>query len=141
MTATMQRTPTESMRASAQAHLELKDDPKHRWQWYRRDGVRYVSMVSANSGKVHQVRADSNGCDCDAYLVWQYSACSHMLAIRASLHRDALAAWVDEQERAAGLASEAECDLAFAEVGLRLRGDGAGAALILRYDEIDWGTD
>jgi len=97
--APLNRTPTESMRASAQAHLELKDDPKHRWQWYWQDGVRYVAVTSANSGKVHQVRADSQGCDCEAYLVWEYSACSHMLAVRESLNQDALAAWVTDQER------------------------------------------
>lgn len=86
------------MRASAQAHLELKDGPAHRWQWYWHEGVRYVALTSANSGKVHRVRADSQGCDCDAYLVWQYSACSHMLAVRESLNHEALAAWVDDRE-------------------------------------------
>ena len=97
MTATMQRTPTESMRASAQAHLELHAT----WRYYRQDGVRYVAVTSANSGKVHQVRADSQGCDCDAYLVWQYTACSHMLSVREANHHDSIQAWVDDQAQSA----------------------------------------
>lgn len=92
---TMQRTPTESMRASAQAHLELRGT----WRYYRQGGVRYVAVTSANSGRVRQVRADSNGCDCDAYLVWGYTACSHMLSVREAANRDALTAWVDDLEQ------------------------------------------
>jgi len=89
-----QRIPTESMTASAQAHLELRNE----WRYYRLRGVRYVAMASAGSGTVHQVRADGRGCDCPAYQVWGYSACSHMLAVREAMHHDALRTWVDEQD-------------------------------------------
>jgi hypothetical protein len=128
MAVQMQRTPTESMRASAQAHLELSSD----WRYFWSKGVRYVRIISATSGKLHVVRADSMGCDCEAYLVWEYTACSHMLAVRESLNRDALAAWVDDQD--------AGVELAFMALATSKRGHGAGVAILKRYESI-WTED
>jgi hypothetical protein len=85
--------PTESQRASAQCHLSNRDE----WIAYRSNGVRYYAITSATSGRIYHVRADGAGCDCPAYQVWGYSACSHMLAVREAAHHDAMQEWLDDQ--------------------------------------------
>jgi hypothetical protein len=69
--------PTPSQQASAAAHLDRQPD----WRFYRVDGVRYVALPSANSGKTYAVRADAAGCSCVFY---QHTgrACAHMIAVR-----------------------------------------------------------
>jgi hypothetical protein len=66
--------------ASAATHLELRDDPINGWRTVRIAGVRYVRMVSGNSGKVYLVRADARGCECCWYTK-TLTACSHMVAL------------------------------------------------------------
>lgn len=85
---------------------------------------------------------NSVACQCPDYAEWK-NVCKHIRAVvmweaqqAPAANRDALAAWVDEQARSAGLAGQGETDLAFMEVATRLRGDGAGVALIRTYDEL-----
>lgn len=85
--------PTESQRASAQAHLSQRDQ----WRAYRVNGVRYYALTSATSGRIYHVRADGAACDCPAYQRGGYSACSHMLSVREAAHHDAMAEWLADQ--------------------------------------------
>lgn len=89
--------PTASQLASAEAHLFYRQD----WRFYRVNGVRYVSMKSGTSGRIYQVRADGQGCSCDAYQKWGYVICSHGLAVVNAATIETLAAFVDEQADAA----------------------------------------
>lgn len=116
--------PTASQWAAAAMHLERRSE----WRYFRSAGVRYVSVVSGRSNRLWIARADAAGCGCP----WSQNMstpCSHRIA----LELDALEA--DLTESARTVASEAECDLIFAEAGLRLRGDGAGRP-IKTYEQI-----
>ena len=76
---------TASQQASAAQHLERRDE----WRYYWVDGVRYVRMVSARSGRIYRLRADGDGCECAAYLIHGYAVCAHMLALRMARAADA----------------------------------------------------
>jgi hypothetical protein len=83
-------TPTASQWASAATHLSLRNDPIDGWRTVRIAGVRYVRMVSGNSGKIYLVRADARGCECCWYAK-TLATCSHMVALElAALHDDIL---------------------------------------------------
>lgn len=139
-------TPSASQIASAQAHLGRRGE----WRTVHIDNVRYFVMPSScatssqpkgKRKRVYYVRVSgpAYGCDCPYYETG-HAICSHILAAKEAINHDILAAWVDEQDRAAGLAEEGEVDLAFAEVGLRLRGNGAGVTL-KTYEQIWKGED
>lgn len=66
---------TSSQMASAIMHLERRDE----WRYVRIGGVRYVSMMSGRSNRVHLVRADGAACDCRWYALG-HAICSHMAA-------------------------------------------------------------
>lgn len=79
-------TATPSQWASAATHL----DQREAWRTVRIDGVRYVVLVSGNSGRVYMVRADARGCGC----LWSERAatpCSHRLAVELAALEDELA--------------------------------------------------
>lgn len=85
MTSTVYQ-PTASQWASAATHLENRSE----WRTVRLDGVRYVVLVSGNSGRVYMVRADARGCGC----LWSQRAatpCSHRLAVELAATEDELA--------------------------------------------------
>jgi hypothetical protein len=78
-------TATPSQWASAAIHLENRSA----WRTVRIDGVRYVVLVSGNSGRVYYVRADARGCGC----AWSQRAatpCSHRLALELAALEDDL---------------------------------------------------
>jgi len=75
---------TASQQAAAQLHLERRSEWRYSWT----DGVRYVSMPSGRSGRVYRLRADAQGCPCDAYQIYGYAVCSHMLALRLARAAD-----------------------------------------------------
>lgn len=78
-------TPTASQWASAATHLEQRSE----WRTVRIDGVRYIVLVSGNSGRVYMVRADGRGCGC---LHSQRAAtpCSHRIAVDLAALEDEL---------------------------------------------------
>ena len=78
-------TPTASQLASATAHLERRAD----WRYYRVDGVRYVALQSASSGKAYSVRADARGCSCVFYELTGRT-CSHCYAVELAALEDEL---------------------------------------------------
>jgi hypothetical protein len=78
--------PTPSQWASAAAHLDRRSE----WRTYRVDGVRYVVLPSACSGKVYAVRAAADGCGCPFY-TRTLNQCSHMLSVYLAATLDELA--------------------------------------------------
>jgi len=80
-----QFTATAAQMASALMHLEMRSE----WRTVRIGDVRYVVLVSGNSGRVYYVRADGRGCDC----VWSQRAatpCSHRVAVELAAIEDEL---------------------------------------------------
>lgn len=120
--------PTASQWASATVHLERRSE----WRYFWRENVRYVSIISGRSNRLYVARADADGCSCPwSQNPWSGSTpCSHRIA----LELDALEAdLIDARDCA-----DAAIDLAFAEVATRLRGSGAGAPILKRYEDFDW---
>lgn len=74
-------------------------------------------------------RVNAVWCECPDYATWG-NICKHIRCV----------VLLDRQNVTPALASEAETDLAFAEAATRLRGHGAGAAIIKRYEDI-WADD
>lgn len=120
--------PTASQWAAAGMHLERRDE----WCYFRSNGVRYVRILSGRSNRLWIARADARGCGCP----WSQnmpSPCSHRIA----LELDALEAELIEQRNAD---IDETIEIAFMALATAKRGDGAGAALIRRYEDI-WGSD
>jgi hypothetical protein len=116
--------PTASQWAAAAMHLDRRDE----WRYFRSAGVRYVSIISGQSNRLWIARADADGCGCP----WSqktFTPCSHRIA----LELDALEADLIE---ARNEDIDGEVDLAFAALATSKRGDGAGAALIRRYEDL-----
>lgn len=118
--------PSPEVQAKAKALVELRNqwvtvrDARHGWR-------RIVMPSLSTEGHVYYVHPRGDACSCEAGR--RGLLCCHRLAARTVANRDAIQAWVDDQD--AGVA-----DLAFAEVGTRLRGDRAGAPLLKRYEDI-----
>jgi hypothetical protein len=101
----IQYQPTTAQWANATLHLERRAD----WRFIRIDGVRYVSLVSNASPRVHIVRADGRACDC----LWYQrtgKTCSHRIAVITALLEEQAAHYLED------LASEAEIDCHLAGV-------------------------
>lgn len=81
--------PSASQLASARCHLEARAS----WTYYRVNGVRYVAIQSATSGKTYQVRADGKGCSCRFYEVHK-ALCSHAVAVIEAANQDALSEYL-----------------------------------------------
>jgi hypothetical protein len=92
-----------------------------RWTSARRksDGKPFFIVPGSTAGATYYTAED--GCTCpSASDPRRDGDCKHQVAIRQHQER---------QAKRLGLANPAESDLAFAEVGTRLRGDQAGAAI------------
>jgi hypothetical protein len=120
--------PTASQWAAAAMHLDRRDE----WRTVRINGVRYVVLTSGNSGRVYFVRADARGCGC----LWSQTMqppCSHRIALELdALEADLIAARIED--------IDSEIELAFAALATSKRGNGAGAAILKRYESI-WTDD
>lgn len=119
--------PTQSQWAAAAMHLDRRDE----WRYFWSAGVRYVSMISGRSNRLWIARADARGCGCP----WSQqttSPCSHRIA----LELDALDADLIETRNED---IDGAIELAFMALATSKRGDSAGAALIRRYEDFDWG--
>lgn len=81
--------PTASMMASAETHLELRNDPAERWATVHIGGERYIVLTSGTSGRRHIVRADGRACDCRWYQK-TWTQCSHGLAVYLAALEDDL---------------------------------------------------
>mgnify|MGYP001582261380 CR=1 FL=1 len=75
---------TASQRASAEMHLERRED----WRYIRVAGTRYVVLPSGHSGSTHWVRDDARGCSCLFYAK-TFATCSHMISVRMANEADA----------------------------------------------------
>lgn len=127
-------TPSAEVQRKKTALLEMRSE----WRIVRCQSMRRVVMPNEDRSRVYRVDPQGRACNCDAGRHGQL--CAHRLAIIEANHRDALTAWVDDQDRATGVASEAEVDLLCAEIAGRLRGSGAGAPILKTYESI-WGAE
>ncbi len=100
--------PTPSQYASAATHLAMRSE----WRTVRIGDVRYVVLVSGNSGRVYYVRADAEGCGCVFY-VQTARQCSHMLSVELAAIEDELAeapVMANLYQRCAAVGCEAICE-------------------------------
>jgi hypothetical protein len=106
-------------------YRELMERPRPPIVRDPKTGARRVALENLDRTRVYLLDPDGRSCNCTAGQ--NGTICCHRLCVAEWANRDALAAWVDDQD--------AGVDLAFASLALSKRGGAAGAAITL-YDRL-----
>jgi hypothetical protein len=111
-------------------YRELMERPRPPIVRDPKTGARRVALENLDRTHVYYLDPDGRNCSCEAGQ--NGTICHHRLVVAEWANRDALAAWVDDQD--------AGVELAFMALATSKRGHGAGVAILKRYESI-WTED